>query len=86
MKAGIGEAGWPLFDEWSRQSSKYDAELYLEDLGVAFSREDIREIGLVRSTASRRSAGWIPEPDMILMGSVEKMLKEGKHPAQGLID
>jgi hypothetical protein len=42
LKAGIGEDGWPLFNEWSRKSQKYNAA-FTRKTWKGIRRDEIRE-------------------------------------------
>jgi hypothetical protein len=83
LKAGIGEEGWPLFQDWSAKSSK-NRPVYTWKTWQGIKRGEIREITAGTVYGWAMDAGWVPEPDIILAGAVERAMAD--NPAGALIE
>ena len=67
IKGGIGEAGWPLFQNWSALSSKDDPAVTAKK----WKSFKPRELGAGTVYRLAMEHGWRPAPELILNGAVE---------------
>ena len=66
LKGAVGEDGWPLFDRWSQQSTKYEART--TDKAWRGFKPNTIGAGTVYYYATQH--GWVPPHEMILNGAL----------------
>jgi hypothetical protein len=67
LKAGLGEAGWPLFAKWSARASK-DVPAYTAKTWRTMTQPHSMGAGTIYGWALER--GWVPDNELILNGAV----------------
>lgn len=66
IKGAIGDPGWPMFDNWSARSSKYDAKTTARTWGSL--KPNKIGAGTIYYFATQH--GWVPEHELILNGAL----------------
>ncbi len=79
IKGALGDEGWPLFEQWSQSSQKYDAKTTTRSWR-SFAPQRIGA-GTIYKLALDN--GWIPASDMQLNGEI---VMNGHHPAREMLN
>ena len=79
IKGALGDAGWPLFNDWSATSLKYVASTTAEKW-LTFKPD---RIGAGTLYHLAQGNGWLPAAELQLNG---ELMTHDDHPAQGLLN
>jgi hypothetical protein len=83
IKASVGEqAGWPIFEAWSRKSRKHDPK----ETARVWRSANPHSIGFGTLQYQAQQNGWMPPNDMTFNQGLADLLAGGNNPARALAD